>query len=93
MASVEIDVRVQPRSSRNHVQVQSDGSLKVWLTAPPVDGEANAALVELLSKVSKLPKSSIDIVSGQTSRNKRVRISGVLLEQLHALLPQPPLPE
>jgi hypothetical protein len=53
-----------------------DGSLKIRLTAPPVDGAANEALVKFLSETLSLSKSSVEIVSGHTSREKRVKISG-----------------
>lgn len=52
----------------------ADGTLKVKLTAPPVDGEANKKLIELLSKEWRIPKSNIKIIKGQTSRNKIVEI-------------------
>lgn len=71
--SAEIDVRVQPRSSRNAAELQPDGSVKAWVTAPPADGAANARLCELLADAAGLPKSSVSVVRGHTSRRKRVR--------------------
>jgi uncharacterized protein (TIGR00251 family) len=53
-----------------------DGSLKIRLTAPPVDGAANEALIAYLSKVLVVSKSSIEIVSGHTAREKRIKIIG-----------------
>jgi uncharacterized protein len=75
--SVTIAVRIQPRASKNGVSRMEDGSLKIRLTAPPVDGAANEALVTYLSKALAVSKASIEIVSGHTSREKRIKISGV----------------
>lgn len=72
-----IHVRVQPRASRNEV-IRHEGN--VWwlrLTAPPVEGKANAALVAYLSEVLGLPKSRIDIARGHTGRNKQVSVEGL----------------
>jgi hypothetical protein len=54
-----------------------NNALKVKLTSPPVDGEANKTLIKFLSKLFKVPKSSIDIIKGETSRTKQVLIPGV----------------
>jgi len=54
-----------------------DGSLKIRLTAPPVDGAANEALIKFLSDTLDLSKSQVEIVSGQTSREKRIKIIGM----------------
>ncbi len=68
-------VRVLPRSSRNEVVGEmADGTLKVKLTAPPVDGRANIALVDLLSNYFTVKKIHIKIISGLTSKNKIVKI-------------------
>ncbi len=74
-----ITLRVQPKASRNAHKVK-DGVLKVWLTAPPVEGRANAALVEYLSKVLGVPKSSLSIVRGERGRDKVVAVEGISLE-------------
>lgn len=71
---MRIDVHVQPRASRNAVVGWKDGSLKVALTAPPVDGAANAALVELLADELGLKKRDIAVVAGQASRRKIVEL-------------------
>ena len=76
---VELDVLVVPRSSRNQIAGEHDGRLKVQLNAPPVDGEANAALIALMAKTFGLKKKDVEIVSGETSRRKRVRLNGVSL--------------
>lgn len=68
-------IRVTPRASRNEiVEVLSDGTVKIRLTAPPVEGKANLALVEFLSEVLDLPPSRIEIVAGATGRDKLVSI-------------------
>ncbi|OGQ53107.1 MAG: hypothetical protein A3J24_04050, partial [Deltaproteobacteria bacterium RIFCSPLOWO2_02_FULL_53_8] len=64
----------------------ANGSLKIRLNSPPVDGAANAALIELLSKLLKIRKGAINIVSGETSRNKRVFVEGVGLARVEEAL-------
>jgi len=63
-----------------------DGSLKIRLTAPPVDGAANEALVKFLSETLSVSKSQVEIVTGHTSREKRVKISGMSDEDVNRLL-------
>jgi uncharacterized protein len=73
---MKINIRVLPRSSRNEVVGKmADGTLKVKLTAAPVDGEANKKLLELLSKDFNVSKSNLTIVSGATSKNKVIEVS------------------
>lgn len=79
-------VFVQPRASRNQFCGMHDGELKLKLTSPPVDGAANECCREFLAKQLKVSKSSITIVSGETSRHKRLRIIGVTLSQLEQLV-------
>ena len=74
---VTIRVYVAPRSSASKVVGEHNGALKVALTAPPVEGAANKALVELLAKLLDVPKGAVSIASGETSRNKTVRVDGV----------------
>jgi uncharacterized protein (TIGR00251 family) len=77
-------VKVQPRARRNAVTGSVGDALKLALTAPPVDGRANQALIEFLAELFEIPRASVTIASGETSRNKVVRISGVsrlLVEQ------------
>ena len=75
--SATFSVRIQPRSSKNGVTRMEDGTLKIRLTAPPVDGAANEALVKFLSEALSVSKSQVEIVTGHTSREKRVKISGM----------------
>ena len=73
---VVLTLHIQPRASRNEVCGIKDGALKVRLTSPPVEGAANRLCREYLAEIFKVPKSSVEIISGETSRHKRVRISG-----------------
>lgn len=82
-------MRVAPKASRNAVAgIGADGSaIKVSVTAPPEDGKANAAVIKLLAKAWKLPKSSISVAAGAASRNKVLHVAGDpdrLMQQLRA---------
>ena len=68
---------IQPKSSRNSVVGIHDNMLKIAITAPPVDGEANKMLIKFLASQLKVSKSSCSLVQGDTSRRKVVRIDGV----------------
>lgn len=72
-----LDVRVIPRAPRSVVAGVRDGALLVRLAAPPVDGEANAALIALLAHALDLPGRDLAVVAGGRSRRKRVKISGM----------------
>lgn len=87
MTGCVIAVRVTPRSSRPGIGEWRDGELEVRVSAPPADGEANAALVKLLAKQLGLPKSGIEIVSGSASRHKRVALP-IGMDELIALIRQ-----
>lgn len=92
---ITIDIRLTPgaRADALHgIADAADGKkvLKAGVTAPPEDGKANRALIALLSKAWKLPKSSFTLLNGETSRNKTVLVAGdgaALLEKLSALYP------
>ena len=73
---VTFAVRVQPRARRNSVLGEVGDALKIALTSPPVDGRANEACIEFLAELFTIPRSSVSIVSGQSSRNKVIRIAG-----------------
>ena len=77
IAGVELEVRVIPRARRSEVAGVRADALLVRLAATPVEGAANEALLEFLSRQLHLPQQSIRIVSGLRSRRKRVSISGV----------------
>jgi uncharacterized protein len=74
---VRISVRVQPRASNNEIVGIHGDALKVRLTAPPVNGAANVALVELLADTIGIPVRAITIVAGASSRTKVVELEGV----------------
>ncbi len=70
----KISIRVIPNASKTEVAGKEGATWKIRLAAPPVDGKANEALVEFLSDVLDVPKSSIDIIKGQSSKQKIVEI-------------------
>jgi uncharacterized protein (TIGR00251 family) len=72
-----IEVRLQPRASRSRIVGPHGGALKVQVTAPPVEGEANRALIELLAASFKVKKKDIEIVKGASSRSKTVLLRGL----------------
>lgn len=76
-SKVTIDVRVIPRARRSEIAGTRDNAILVRLSAPPVDGAANKALVELLAEALAVPRAAITIISGETSRSKRVAIAGL----------------
>jgi uncharacterized protein len=69
-------VRVQPKSARTAITGTVGEALKVSLSAPPLEGRANIALVEFFSEVLAVPRSAVQVVSGERSRNKLIRIAG-----------------
>jgi uncharacterized protein (TIGR00251 family) len=75
--AVELEILVVPRASRTQIAGVHDGRLKIQLSAPPVDGAANAALCAFLAERLGVKKSAVAIASGETSKRKRVRVSGV----------------
>jgi uncharacterized protein (TIGR00251 family) len=72
-----IEVKVEPRSSKKGISGIMDNVLKVKLTAPPVDNEANKQLIEILSDLTGVRKSGIKIIKGLTSKKKTVEIRGI----------------
>lgn len=85
-AGVEVFLYLQPRASRNKVIGLQGEELKVALTAPPVEGAANKACCAFLAKFCSLPKSCVKLVSGDTSRHKRVLLEGGDLQEISCLL-------
>ena len=69
-----ISIRVQPKSSRDEIIGAYDDALKIRITAAPVDGKANSHLVKYLARTFGVAKSRVELISGDNSRNKRVRI-------------------
>jgi uncharacterized protein (TIGR00251 family) len=77
MPTVILDVRVIPRASRPGLAGTRDGALLVRLSAPPVEGAANAELIQVLAKALGVPKRQVTIVAGERGRLKRVRVEGL----------------
>ncbi len=75
--ALTLELLIQPRASRTRVIGEHDGRLKVQLAAPPVDGEANAALVEFLAGALGVRKADVTLRRGEAGRRKTVRIAGV----------------
>ena len=88
--AVVFSVRVQPRASRNAIEGEYQGALKVRLTAPPVDGRANDACRRLLAARLNIPLAAVRILAGVRSRNKRIEVRGVTARQIHDLCAAPP---
>lgn len=82
---MRFSVRLQPRASRNEIAGLQGVALKVRVTAPPVDGLANEALIELLSRTLNTSRRNVCIVSGHTSRTKLIEISEATLESVQRL--------
>jgi len=84
--SVEIQVHIQPRSSRDEIAGLHDGRLKIKISAPPVDGKANERLILFIAKSLGVPKTGVEIIKGRTSRLKTLRVSGIDKEVYNAFL-------
>ena len=84
--SPRINVYVQPRASKTVVAGMHDGCVKIRLAAPPVDGAANAALVEFVAEQLGIAKSRVRITAGLTSRRKTIEVDGVSAQQLAEVL-------
>ena len=71
-------MRITPRASRNEIhEILDDGTVKIRITAPPVDGQANKAIIDFLSDVLNVPKSKLEIVAGQTGKDKIIAVEGM----------------
>ena len=76
---VTFAVRVQPRASQTAITGELDGALKIRLAAPPVDGAANEELIRWLAKFFEVARSHVEILSGETSKQKIIRVSGITI--------------
>ena len=79
-------VKVHPRAKKNAISGELGEALKLSLTAPPVEGKANRAVVELIAELLSVPRTSVSIVAGESSRQKVIRVAGVSAEQVRARL-------
>ncbi len=85
---IEIETRVIPKSSRNEIIIEENDLIKIKITSPPVDGKANKAVTELLSKKLRVPKKNVQIVSGEKSRQKRIRVYDVTFNEIAGISKQ-----
>lgn len=74
--SLIFTARVVPRASKSEIVGELDGALKVRIASPPIDGAANAELIKVLAKKFNVSKSAVEILSGQTSKTKQIKIIG-----------------
>ncbi|HSZ64504.1 MAG TPA: DUF167 domain-containing protein [Terriglobales bacterium] len=83
---VTFAVKIHPRAKKNAVTGTVGDALKLSLIAPPVDGRANEACIDFLAKVLEVPRSSVTIAAGQTSRNKVIRVARLSAQQVRERL-------
>ena len=76
-ASVTFAIKVHPRAKKNAITGEVGGALKISLTAPPAEGRANAACIEFFARLLKVPRTSVTIASGLSSRNKVIQVEGL----------------
>lgn len=79
-------VRVIPRSSRTEIVGEYDGAVKIKIASPPVDGAANQELIRFLAKTFAISKSSVSIISGETSKHKRIKLIDADLSNILEIL-------
>ena len=79
-------VKVHPRGKKNAITGEVGDALKLALTAPPVDGKANEACIDFFAKLLKVPRSSVTIAAGHSSRNKVIRVAGLQAEEVRERL-------
>lgn len=84
--AVIFDVRVVPRASKSEIIGEHDGALKVRIASPPVDGAANLELIRVLAKKLGVSRNDIEIISGGTSKNKRIRVTNLSQSKLEVLI-------
>jgi uncharacterized protein len=83
---VSFAVKVQPRAKKNAITGELGDALKLALTAPPVEGQANEACIEFFANLLKVPRSSVTIASGESSRRKVIRVAGLSADELRKRL-------
>jgi uncharacterized protein (TIGR00251 family) len=79
---VRFAVRVHPRAKKNAITGEFGESLKVSVTTPPVEGRANEACIEFFANLLKVPRASVTIAAGQSSRNKVIRVAGLSAQEI-----------
>ena len=83
---VILDLYIQPKSSRTRIVGLHDGSIKLTITAPPVEGKANAQVTAFMAKLFKIPKAAITLLSGHQGRHKRLGVTGITQEEIKQIL-------
>lgn len=86
VAGATFSVRVHPRAKKNAIAGEVGDALKISLTAPPVEGRANDACIRFLAELLQVPRSSVTIAAGDTSRNKVIRVHGLTAAQVEEKL-------
>ena len=84
--AVTVEILVQPRASRAKIGPMHDGRIKIAVTAPTVDGEANAAVIELFAKRLGVARGAVEVIAGASSRRKTLRIAGATAAQIEDLI-------
>lgn len=84
--AITFSVRVHPRAKKDAISGTLGDALKLSLTSPPVNGRANQACIEFFAKLFKVPRASVTIAAGETSRNKVVRVAGISADMVIAAL-------
>jgi uncharacterized protein len=84
--SISFWIRVKPRAQRDQLKMGSDGELVLELHAPPVEGAANEACIKFMAESLRVPKSNVELVAGDKSRRKLLRISGQSGEEMKSRL-------
>jgi uncharacterized protein len=85
-AGASFAVKIHPRARKNAITGEVGGALKLDLTAPPIEGRANQACIEFFANLLKVPRSSVTIASGQTSRRKVIRVAGLSADEIRKRL-------
>ncbi len=81
-----MEILVTPRASRAKIGPRHDGRIKIAVTAPPVDGEANAAVIELVADALGIARGAVTVVAGVSSRRKTLRVQGISADQIDELV-------
>jgi uncharacterized protein (TIGR00251 family) len=85
-AGASFEVKLHPRAKRDAITGELGDALKLSLIAPPIDGRANEACIKFFANVLSVPSSSVTIASGQSSRNKIIRVRGLSADEVRARL-------
>ena len=81
-----LHVRVQPKASRNAIRLEADGRIRVALTAPPLEGAANKALIDFIAKKLGVPKGAVTLLRGESAREKTLGLRGITAAEVRGIL-------